>query len=75
MFPQQPKAAPRPHIVPPRQTIPANAKVTFAVRYPGGRKPFEDKAEAMDFAQVQRSTDKGWAEVVQIVETIVSARA
>lgn len=76
MFPQQPKATPRPHIVQPKQpSLPANSKVKFDVRYPGGRKPFEDRAEAMAFAEAQRSTEKGWAEVVQVIETIVSPRA
>ena len=57
-----------------RATIPADAKVSFVVRYNGGRKPFDTKDDAMSFAETQRSLEKGWAEVTKTIEIVVSPR-
>lgn len=62
--PKGPKAPP----------IPAGSKVTWVVKYPGGRKPFEDERTARIFAAEQRATEKGWSEVIRQVETVVVPR-
>jgi hypothetical protein len=54
--------------------VPKDAKVSFAVKYKGGRKPFDNLPDAMAFAGTQRDQVDGWAEVTRVVETIESPR-
>lgn len=71
MFPNQPKAK---KVQAPAPSIPDNAKVSFVVKYRGGRKPFDTKLEAMLFAKDERDKENGWAEVSKVIETIESPR-
>lgn len=63
MFVNQPKPQP----------VPKGAKESFVVRYQQGRKPFPDRKSADQFAEAQEATG-GWAEVSQVVETVVRRR-
>lgn len=54
--------------------IPKDAKVTWVVRYHGGRKPFDDEKEARRFAAEKRAEDKGWSELILQTETVVVPR-
>ena len=67
MFVNKPKAPKAP-------PVPAGSKVTWVVKYQGGRKPFEDEREARRFAAEQRGTEKGWSEVILQIETVVVPR-
>lgn len=58
----------------PKLPLPRGAKESFVVRYRGGRKPFDTEAEAMTFANAERSNEQGWAEVTHVVESVVSPR-
>lgn len=72
MFPRKP--AP-PKVPPGFLTIPATVRQFYVVRYHGGRKPFDIRADADDFAAQCRSTEKGWAEVIRTYEEVVSPRS
>lgn len=54
--------------------VPPGAKVTFQVRYHGGRKPFDTRPGADEFAAEQRAKDNGWAAIDQVVTTEVEPR-
>lgn len=58
----------------PKMELPKGAKESYAVRYQGGRKVFDDFTSAAKFAQEQKGLPKGWAEVIQVVEIVVRPR-
>lgn len=72
MFPNRPKAAPA---VKGFLSVPDDVRQFYVVKYHGGRKPFDIRADADDFAASCRSTEKGWAEVIRTYEEIVSPRS
>jgi hypothetical protein len=48
--------------------------VSFAVRYPKGRKPFDRQLEALAFAEDQRGKPEGWAEVSRVTTEIIQKK-
>lgn len=52
---------------------PPGSKTTYEVKYPKGRKPFDDAIAAHLFAAEERAN--GWAEVNMIVSINVSPRS
>lgn len=60
-------------IKPTKVTIPANADVSYEVRYAKGRKPLETEREAKDFAKEQRDAG-GWAEITKVYRVVTEAR-
>lgn len=55
---------------------PPGSRVSWAVKYPKGRKPFTLQCEAELFAAEQRhSTPEGWAQIDMVVEITVSPRS
>lgn len=51
--------------------IPKDAKVTWVVKYQGGRKPFQTEREARRFiAENRASTENAWAELIQQIEIV-----
>lgn len=67
MFPQKKKT--------PITGIPKDAKQSYVVKYHGGRKPFDFRQDADDFAAECRKSDKGWAEVIHQIEIVVVPRS
>lgn len=72
MFPRKP---PPPKAPPGFIMIPETVRQFYVVRYHGGRKPFDIRADADDFAATCRKQDKGWAEVIRTYEEVVSPRS
>jgi hypothetical protein len=64
MFPNQPKTP----------KLPEGSKVTWVVKYQGGRKPFDNDRDARLFVAEQRALEKGWGELIQQTETVVLPR-
>lgn len=72
MFPKQKPQQPLP---PGAVVVPQDAKQSYVVKYHGGRKPFDIRADADDFANECREAPKGWAEVIRQIEIVVSPRS
>ena len=55
-------------------------KVTYEVRYQGGRKSFDrlegtdPAASARPFAALQRTKEKGWAEIARVTTEIIERK-
>lgn len=50
--------------------LPKDAKVTWVVKYHGGRKPFKTEREARLFLAECRAEEKGWGELIQQIEIV-----
>ena len=54
---------------------PPGSTTTYEVKYNKGRKPFELKSDATNFARACRGETNGWAEVNMIVSINVETRS
>lgn len=54
--------------------LPPGASESWVVKYPQGRKPFADRADAYALAEEARAAPKGWAEVTRLIEIVESPR-